>query len=230
MSHSLADLHVILADRAHLLLDFDGPVCAVYAGVPAADVARKLRERVRAEFGVTISEDLDDPLDVLREVHARAEGSSIAANRMLTELEIAAVRTARPTPGAVELIAAARASGRTVTVVSNNSADAITLYCLDHGLGSQLSNIVGRDPNAALMKPNPHLVHVAIAQLTAESSQCVFVGDSPSDVIAGHMAGVPVIGYANKPGKSAWLEASGADAVTDALDHITAALTTNSEA
>src|SRR5262249_55843872 len=100
------------------------------------------------------------------------------------------------------------------------SADAISLYCLEHGLGPQLSQIVGRDQNAALMKPDPHLVKVAVTRLGAKPDECTFVGDSVTDVTAGRLAGVAVIGYANKPGKAAQLAGSGADAVTDSLDHI----------
>ncbi len=225
MTRDLADLRAILADRAHILLDFDGPVCAVYWRMPAAEVARKLREQVRSELGVRLRDGVDDPLEVLQEMHVRAPGDSVAAHRMLTALETAAVRSARPAPGADELIATARATGRTVTIVSNNAADAISLYCLAHGLEDQISHIIGRDPDAALMKPDPHLINVALAALAARPAEAVFVGDSVTDVAAGHLAGVPVIGFANKPGgKATRLYESGADAVTASLLHISDAL------
>jgi phosphoglycolate phosphatase-like HAD superfamily hydrolase len=112
-----------------------------------------------------------------------------------------------------------------VTVVSNNAADAISLYCLDHGLGDQVSLVVGRDPDVALMKPDPHLINVALAALGARLDESVFVGDSVTDVAAGHLAGVSVIGFANKPGNGALLTDSGANAVTASLLHISEALT-----
>jgi phosphoglycolate phosphatase len=112
-----------------------------------------------------------------------------------------------------------------VTVVSNNAAEAISLYCIDHGFEDQLSHIIGRDPDAALMKPDPHLINVALAELGARPAEAVFVGDSVTDVAAGHLAGVPVIGFANKPGgKAASLYGCGADAVTASLLHISDAL------
>jgi HAD superfamily hydrolase (TIGR01509 family) len=220
VTSDLTDLQAVLAGRAHVLLDFDGPVCRVYGGIPAHEVAKQLREQVRAELGLSLPEDTDDPLEVLREVHATAADSSVQAHHMLTALEMAAVRSARATPGADELIAAARSTGRTVTVVSNNSADAISLYCLDQGLGDQVSLVVGRDPDVALMKPDPHLINVALAGLGARPDESVFVGDSVTDVAAGHLAGVPVIGFANQPGKAARLSECGADAVTGTLLHI----------
>ena len=43
-------------------------------------------------------------------------------------------------------------------------------------------------------------------------------------MLAGRSAGVPVIGYANKPGKAELLTQAGADTVTTDLDEITTAL------
>ena len=224
VSSDLPDLRTILTGRAHVLLDFDGPVCAVYWGWPAAEVAATLRKQLRAELAISLPDDSDDPLDVLRDVRTRAPDSSPAAHGMLTALEIEAVKSARPAPATDELISTARSSGRTVTVVSNNSAHAISRYCLDHGLGDWVTHIIGRDPDTALMKPDPHLINLALATLRAKPAEAVFIGDSPSDIAAGHLAGVPVIGYANKPGKGSRLVESGADAVTGSLLHISAAL------
>jgi beta-phosphoglucomutase-like phosphatase (HAD superfamily) len=60
--------------------------------------------------------------------------------------------------------------------------------------------------------------------LNATLPGCAFVGDSTSDVFAGRLAGMPVIGYANRPGKAELLRQAGADAVTTGLDEITTAL------
>lgn len=48
---------------------------------------------------------------------------------------------------------------------------------------------VGSDP--ALMKPSPYRVRTAVGVLDANPAECVFV----------RLAGVAVIGYANKPAK-----------------------------
>jgi beta-phosphoglucomutase-like phosphatase (HAD superfamily) len=58
----------------------------------------------------------------------------------------------------------------------------------------------------------------------AEHSECVLVGDSTTDVLAGHLAGVAVIGYADKPGKTQALADVQAAAVTTDLAEITTAL------
>ena len=55
------------------------------------------------------------------------------------------------------------------------------------------------------MKPSPYRVREAVGSLDADPHECAFVGDSGTDVLAGRLAGVPVIGYANKLGKAAVL-------------------------
>lgn len=89
-----------------------------------------------------------------------------------------------------------------------------------------ISAIVARDdPDPARMKPEPHLVLAAVDALNAQSSDCVFIGDSATDVIAGRLADIPVIGFASKPGKSAALLAARPTAITERLELITAVLT-----
>jgi phosphoglycolate phosphatase-like HAD superfamily hydrolase len=89
--------------------------------------------------------------------------------------------------------------------------------------GSGLA-LAGRDDSdPELMKPSPYLVWAAVGILDAHPAECAFVGDSTTDMLAGRLAGLPVIGYANKPGKTELLRQAGADAVTTGLDEITTA-------
>jgi beta-phosphoglucomutase-like phosphatase (HAD superfamily) len=76
------------------------------------------------------------------------------------------------------------------------------------------------------VKPSPYRVREAVGLLDAEHSGCVLVGDSTTDVLAGHLAGVAVTGYADKPGKAQALADVQAAAVTTDLAEITAALRT----
>jgi phosphoglycolate phosphatase len=74
------------------------------------------------------------------------------------------------------------------------------------------------------MKPDPYRVRQAVAILGAENTECTLVGDTLADVMAGHLAGVAVIGYANKPGKIEALTDAQAAAVTTDLAEISTAL------
>ena len=124
--------------------------------------------------------------------------------------------------GSADLIITAYRTGRTVTVVSNNSSAAIAAYLADHRLDGYIRAIVARDDHdPERMKPGPYRVREAVGLLDAE---CVLVGDSTTDVLAGHLAGVAVIGYADKPGKAQVLAGVQAAAVTTDLAEITTAL------
>jgi HAD superfamily hydrolase (TIGR01509 family) len=220
-------LEQIIAGARHLLLDFDGPVCSVFAGTPAPTVAQQLRDSLTAA-GFTVpteAQDQDDPLEVFRAVARTSDAAAAAAQDALTALEVRAVKTAQPTPGSADLIITAEQTGRTVTIVSNNSGEAISTYLADHQLGSHIKAIIARDDHDQdRMKPSPYRVRQALQMLGGEVGECAFIGDTPSDVLAGHLAGVPVIGYANKPGKVEALTRVQAATVTTRLTEITTAL------
>ena len=127
----------------------------------------------------------------------------------LTKLETRAAATAKPTEGAADLIATAERTGRSVIIVSNNSSYAILEYLAVHRIGP-VAGVVGRDESdPELMKPSPYLVRAAVSILDAHPAECAFVGDSASDMLAGRLAGVPVISYANKPRQGRTADISG---------------------
>jgi beta-phosphoglucomutase-like phosphatase (HAD superfamily) len=216
----------IISGTRHLLLDFDGPICSIFAETPAPAVAGQLRGILRAA-GVSFPAEVEseqDPLQVFSYAAGLSPQIADLAQRELTKLETRAAATAKPTEGAADLIATAAATGRTVIIVSNNSSYAILEYLAIHRIGP-VAGVVGRDEsNPELMKPSPYLVRGAVSLLDAHPAECAFVGDSASDMLAGRLAGVPVIGYVNKPGKAGLLRQAGADAVTGGLDEITTAL------
>lgn len=222
-----AGLIEIAARCRHVLLDFDGPVCVVFAGTPAPNVARELRLALSAK-GIPLpgeALDTDDPLEVFRVTARHHPEADEVANRELTRLEFQAIISARPTEGAADLIATARRTGRTVTIVTNNSGDAAMYYLDTHGLHQHGVRVVGRDDaDPERMKPSPYRVREAVSMAGAEGEECAFIGDSTSDVLAGRLAGVAVIGFANKPHKVSTLTRAGADAVTTRLSEISAAL------
>jgi phosphoglycolate phosphatase len=136
----------------------------------------------------------------------------------MTDQELAAVATAAPTPYVHEVVTACQNSDRSVAVVSNNSAVAVHSYLVRHGLDDRISLVVARtNHDPALLKPSPHLIIQAVNALDAEPRECALVGDSVTDVQAAHLASVPSIGYANKPGKRERLDRAGASAIIKSL-------------
>lgn len=219
----------VLAGTGPLLFDFDGPICSIFAGYPAPDVASKLR-RVLSRLGVSVPDVVSvqrDPLEVLRWTSTLAKPSlMVAVEDALCTAERHAARHATPTVGGQEAILAARTAGKPVAVVSNNSADAITAYLEAHGLADHVALIVGRTyANPERMKPNPESILRTVSTLTATPVSCVLIGDSVSDVVAAHAAGVRCIGFANKPSKLSSLAEHGADVIITNMDEITSVLT-----
>ncbi len=218
----------IAGGTRHLLLDFDGPVCSIFAGMSADTVAERLRRRLAAA-AVAIPAEVrttSDPLEVFRAIAARGRDVGQRAQRELTLLEVQAVTTAQPAEGAAELIAAARQTGRSVAIVSNNSGQAVATYLNRHRLTRYVSAVIGRDdPDPAHMKPSPYRVRQALEMLRAAPAECVLVGDQVSDITAAHAADLAAIGYANKPGKDERLAQAGADAVITRLADLIEAIT-----
>ena len=212
------DLAELLARTTYLLLDFDGPVCSVFAGRSSRSIAIELLDLLRTANAPVPAglEDTGDPLEVLR--HAATVDAQLLerVERDLRVAEVDATRTAKPTPHASELIDVWRQRGRRVAIVSNNSSAAITAYLAAHDI--DIDAVMGRtSPDPGLLKPSPHLVAEAMRALDADPDPDanVLVGDSVSDVIAAREAGIRSIGYANAAGKRRALSDAGATIVVD---------------
>jgi phosphoglycolate phosphatase len=194
-------LGAIIARTRFLLLDFDGPICSIYAGLPAPTVAEKLRQFFPGELPDEIA-NTEDPIEVFTYAASVSDEMAARVEAEMTDLEVAAVPTADPTPYVHEVIASARESGRIIGVVSNNSPRAVNAYLDRHSLSGGIRLVVARTShNPALLKPSPHLINEAVRGLDADPAVTALVGDSLTDIEAAHSAGVASIGYANKPGK-----------------------------
>jgi HAD superfamily hydrolase (TIGR01509 family) len=215
-----ADLDVLLCATRHVLLDFDGPICSIFANVPAPSVAARLRAMLRAA-GVSeavVGDDEDDPIAVFRSTSKLDPSLAARIESALSAAEVSASRTADPTPHVDAFLLACRHAGRSVAVVSNNAEPAVRSYLTAHGLIERVGPVIGRTvPNPALLKPSPHLVKRAIDLLGADPAACTMIGDSVSDIESARAAGARSIGYANDPREREHLWSAGADAVIGSL-------------
>lgn len=225
---SVSDLAELVRDRPVMLLDFDGPVCSVFAGYPAHVIAAELREVIdrRSEAGRVLPYD-DDPLRLLfrfASVAPPAEVRPVAD--ALRDRELRAIESARETPGAGRLIEAASSGGRSLAIVSNNAEAAVRLHLVRRGLVDRVAFISARydgmDP--VNLKPAPYLLRRALDALGETPGRALIVGDSASDVEAAEAAGMLAVGYANRASKRQILTDAGAAAVVDDLEHLVAAL------
>lgn len=234
MSTGTTDPHTlrhILTRITALLLDFDGPVCSVFAGLPAATVVNQLCV-VLADGGHT---DLpaqltksDDPFEVLAYAASLGTIEAHYVNAAFIAHELEAIATAEPTPGAHDLIRAWTATGRPLAIVSNNSAIAIRAYLDLHDLSSHVAHVSARTcPDPALLEPHPHLLTTALTALGVPAAAAAFLGDSTTDITAAHSAGTISIGYTNKPGKTSQFITAGPDAMIHTPTAITEQIATD---
>ncbi len=218
----------LLADSGCLLLDFDGPVCSIFAAYQATAIAAELRRMLPHDSAGDllggVSETLD-PLEVLRWASANAPAAVCVIEDALRAAELQAAAGAAPTAYAGEVMAAAKRAHRPVAIVSNNSAPAIHGYLAAHRLDQYVTAVIGRRRyQPELMKPDPYSVLMALERLGCEPSRALLIGDSLADITAAHEAGVRVIGLANRLGKKDEFTAAGADVIVPDMADIAVAL------
>jgi HAD superfamily hydrolase (TIGR01509 family) len=195
-----------MSHQAHaFLVDFDGPICSIFDGYPAADAARELSTGVTPPLAYVTT----DPLEALRNAPSdQVETVDIK----LCDIELRAVETSKPNPEFLKLLKAI--GGRPWAVVSNNSAGAVRAYLQRHHAEYASVPVFGRPfARPELMKPNPYLLLEALKALSVSADVTQFIGDSASDIEAGCLAGVHTIGYANRPGKAELLAEAGANEI-----------------
>lgn len=212
-----------LTAKRTILLDFDGPVCRLFDGHPAASIADEMR-RALAQRGARLSPELlvtPDPLDLLRWAGNHRGDLVKAIERILTAGEVLASVTALPNEHTYELITSVRDDGRRVAIVSNNSHQAVSRYLEGHGIAGYVDAVFCRVPGRPdLMKPNPYAVVRALSAFGVAGEESVLIGDAPADMEAAHSAGVTAVGYARSPERAPGLLQAGADLVTDSMDKV----------
>lgn len=221
-------LAALVAASDAILFDFDGPICDVFAGMPAPGVAKAMAEIV-ARHSPELTQEAeatDDPMEVHRLSQLGGASLLSAVESALTAAEVAAVAVAGPpVTGADLALRAAHSTGRRVAVVSNNSAECVEAFLTLHSLEGFVHEVVGRPKlNPTLMKPSPHPLLLATAALHVAPERSVLVGDSVTDVEAADAARMEVIGFANKAPKRTSLPAAGADVVITSMEVLANAL------
>lgn len=217
-------LAAIMRRSSVILLDFDGPVCSVFAGYPAAQIADELRALVMDQLGSlpAVLDGLSSPHELLTASARISLDLAAHLEEALQIAEVEAVESAILTPGVDEFLSACQETGRQLAIVSNNVGASVRAYLDRSGLAAFVQHIEGRDPSdPALMKPNPYLIQRAAHALAVSTQRCSLIGDQTTDIRAAQASGAASIGYANKPGKSGDLTAAGADIVIGRISELT---------
>jgi phosphoglycolate phosphatase-like HAD superfamily hydrolase len=208
----------LLAEREHVLLMFNGPVCSVFAGVGDRVVADRLRAYLDPHLPDGVAAD---PFEVLTWARTRSDTTGRLVELELRKQELAAVATAVETPGALDLVRDLALRGHKVTVVSNHSADAVVTYLAGHELGRYVYEISARHSvETTPLTPDPYLLTQAILLLDTTPDRACLVAGSVADVQAAQAAGLPAIAYAHRPGSRELFLAHRPDAVIGAMSEV----------
>jgi phosphoglycolate phosphatase-like HAD superfamily hydrolase len=199
-------LRELITPVRFVLWDLDGPICRLFAGLPARTAARELVELIEARGlnGVLTDEQRAavDPHVQLLAVHRRHPGSDLALEmeKRLTRHELNAVPTAYPTAYADPLIRTWSTLAR-FALNTNNSPLAAARYIESRGLTGCFPYIYGRTQDLDLMKPNPHTLRQALNAMGADPTCTLMIGDAPTDFEAAEKAGISFLGYARNEKK-----------------------------
>ncbi|MEU6146607.1 HAD family hydrolase [Streptomyces sp. NPDC047081] len=218
------NLRELITDARFVLFDFDGPICRLFAGHTAEEVAKELVDWLARQGlrGLLTEEERGhpDPMVVLYAVNRRHPNSDLVAEleERLTQQELKAVTSAMPTAYADPLIRTWSAVGSRLAVATNNSPRTVTDYLAQRGLADCFTHrVYGRTNELNLLKPNPHTLNRALNAMGAAPSAALMIGDAPTDYWAAEEAGVPFLGYARNEYKAKQLRDAGALHVVGSL-------------
>lgn len=118
--------------------------------------------------------------------------------KALDALEVEWIRHSRLLPGADAILSRLSGEGEGLVTLAllTNSGRAATKYALEElGLGRYFQRSFTRDDLPA-MKPRPEGITTALAELGLRKGEVLYVGDSPTDILASRGAGIMVASVA----------------------------------
>jgi HAD superfamily hydrolase (TIGR01549 family) len=226
-SNMLTDLDAVLTSVDALLLDFDGPICTLFANYSPCVTGADARMALSAQ-GIGLPDELRETqgaLALLKWAESHAPSAVPAIEEIQELAEERAVGNATPTPYSFTSIVAAHACGLKLAIVSNNSPKVIARYLGMHGMSGYFTVISGRDKgDASAMKPCPALLMRAASALRIPIGRCAMVGDAMTDIAAAKRAGARSVGYAGDDASASALAGAGADAVIKSMAMLASAL------
>lgn len=215
-------LRGILANAQALLLDFDGPVCDLFAGVGDHHVAELLRGVLAEQGHSNLPDEVAqsaDPFEILRYAATLGAEEAGRVEDALTACESEAVETAAATPGGHELLAAWHTTGRPLAVVSNNAPATVNAYLDRHYLRRFVTHIAARSAtDPAQLKPSPYPLKQAARALGISPSHCTLIGDSTADMVAAIRAACATIAYAQDAESATAFSQVYPDAITTSIE------------
>jgi len=193
-----------------IIFDLDGTLISLHvdAGAFRKEIAQELtKSGFRTELIEANSKALyiQDMLDLARsqidEGLVKADYESVRRRtfRALDALELEWIRHSRLLPGADAILSRLSGEGEAPITLAllTNSGRAATSYALERlGFARYFERSFTRDDLPA-MKPRPEGITTALKALGLGRSEVLYVGDSPTDIIATRAAGIRIASVAS---------------------------------
>jgi HAD superfamily hydrolase (TIGR01509 family) len=161
-----------LSSRSAIIFDFDGTITKPLL---AFDV-------IRAELGI-------DGGPILEAIANWSPADRRRAEIVLAEHERAAAESARLRDGAVETLAALRAEGHPLAILTRNARRWVLPVLGRFGIA--IDAMRGREDGA--IKPSPEPIHSLCAELGADAARSWMIGDHEFDIRSGKAAGARTV-------------------------------------
>ena len=207
-----------MPDRLALLFDLDGTLVDtidfILVSMRAAFDGFAGRVPTDAEWTAGVGTPLRAQL---RQYVASEDEVERLARRYRAHQREHLARLTRAFPGVDVTLAALRARGHPMAIVTSKAEEIARLTLGHTGLLGMMDTVVGVE-STRRHKPDPEPVRVALERLGADPARATFLGDSPHDIAAGNAAGVATVAVAWGPfaretllaaGPAHWLDTIG---------------------
>lgn len=126
-------------------------------------------------------------------------------------------------PGAKEIVEALAArDDMALGIATGKSRRGVTRLFDQEGWHELFSTVQTADDHPS--KPDPSMIHAALAETGAEPGGTIMIGDTTYDIDMGHAAGVATLGVAWGYHETAELTAAGAHAIVQRFDEVPRAI------
>jgi HAD superfamily hydrolase (TIGR01509 family) len=177
-----------------VLLDIDGTLLdsnAAHAAAWACAFREHGIDTDEAQLRPLIGMGADKVLPAVANVgEDTAEGRAISKRKSAVFAE--SLPDLRPTPGARALVEHLLGSGIEIVIATSAGNGEVSGLLKQAGVADLIPKRTSSD-DVDDSKPDPDVVHAAMARAQATPEETVFVGDTPYDVEAGSRAGVRVL-------------------------------------
>lgn len=211
--------------KEYLLFDFDGTLYDTVEGIAKSAQYALSKLGIEAELAELRCFAGPPLVDIFMERYGFSHETAWRARSLFQERYIPiGVYESRPFPGMRDFLARMRDRGFTLAVATSKPLDLAEELLRRAGLRDFFSVVRGStlDGNN---NSKQEIVEGVIADLHAQKSDCVLIGDTKYDVSGAHAAGIVCIGVRYGYAAPGELEAAGADAIAENLADLEKLLT-----